>query len=116
MNPLQSIPPKVRQVAYLVAALAGVVLGALQVGYASADAPQPTWVDVAFDVLGYLVVALGLTAASNLPSYEDVVEGDAPAPDVRGRHELGHTSLVTALIVVALVLLILFLLGPLAVR
>jgi hypothetical protein len=40
MNPLQSIPPTVRKWFYVGYAVALIVLGAIQVGYGSADAPS----------------------------------------------------------------------------
>ena len=63
MNPLTDIlPAKVRKYVYAVYALAGVVVGALAVaGVEVGKAP---------DVLAYLGIALGLTAASNTPAPE----------------------------------------------
>lgn len=79
MNPLQQIPPAVRKWLYLAYAIVGLVLGGFQV------AGQDTIADVSvikcLAVLAYVGTALGFTAASNLPSYEDVVEGEASPPD-----------------------------------
>lgn len=72
-NPLTFFPARVRQIAYVTYAVIAVILGATQVGYASADAGTPVFVDVAFDVLGYLGLVLGLTAAAN-------VSGTPPEP------------------------------------
>lgn len=80
-NPLQQIPPAVRSSLYIVSALVGLALGATQVGYQAAEAGFPTWLKVALSVYAFLAGALGLTAASNMPSYEDVVEGDADPGD-----------------------------------
>jgi hypothetical protein len=71
-NPLQSIPPRVRQALYVLYGLAGLALAIL-----------PVW-DVEVDKLATTLViigtAFGFTAASNVPSYVDVVEGDAEPP------------------------------------
>lgn len=63
MNPLTDvIPAKVRKYIYALFALAGIVVGALAVaGQDVGKAP---------DVLAYLSIALGLTAASNTPEAE----------------------------------------------
>ena len=104
MNPLQSIPPVVRKWAYLVYALVGLVLGGLQVyGVANLGALD---VSKSLEVLAYIGIPLGFTAASNLPSYEDVVEGDAAPP----RDQLGVMSLERVLVIVILGLFALFLL------
>ena len=64
-NPLTFFSPTVRKVVYVTYAVLAVLFGATQVGYASADVAQPVFLDVAFDVLGYLGLVLGLTAAAN---------------------------------------------------
>ena len=101
-NPLTSLPPRVRQGLYLLYALAGVALAVLPIYD----------VDVAREaqVLVILGAAFGLTAASNVPSYTDVVEGDAAPP------ERGAIDAVTALVVVVLVVVLLLLLGLIPVR
>jgi len=73
-NPLSSIPPQVRRWLYVIYALVGLLLGACQV--AGADTIFGADVTTCLAVLAYVGTALGLTAASNMPSYEDVVEGD----------------------------------------
>jgi hypothetical protein len=100
MNPLTALPPRVRQAFYVVAASVGLFLGACQVYDAETLFGGAVDVDKALQVLGYVSVALGLTAASNLPSYEDVAEGDAAPPD----H--GEITLVGVLIVVLVVAVI----------
>lgn len=64
MNPLTSIPPKVRKVLYLVYGVVGLVLGAFQV--AGVDAVGPVDVSTALAVYAYVGVALGFTAGSNV--------------------------------------------------
>ena len=53
MNPLADYPAA-RRVAYYVSFLAGLILGGIQVGYASADAGQPTWLTVALSVFAFV--------------------------------------------------------------
>lgn len=72
MNVLQNIPVKVRRWVYSLYSLAGVVVGALAV----ADVQ----VGKAPDVLAYLGVALGITAATNAvetkPDDEAIASGE----------------------------------------
>lgn len=56
---------QVRRTIYLVYALVGIVLGAIQVAFATASVDQPAWFMITFAVYAYLGVALGLTAFSN---------------------------------------------------
>ena len=75
MNVLTDIlPANVRRYVYAGYALLGVILGAVQVGYLSAEAGQPEWLTVTLGVFAFVGTALGLTAASN-------------TPDTNGRHE-----------------------------
>ena len=68
MNPLTGIlPAKARKYVYAVYALVGVALGAIQVGY---GVTEPQWLTVSLAVYAFLGAALGLTAASNVPSPE----------------------------------------------
>lgn len=99
MNPLTSIPPRVRQVLYVLYALAGLALAIL-----------PLYdVDVSREAQVLVIVgtAFGLTAASNMPTFKDVVEGDAPAPD-RGESSIvvAAAALVILAVIVWLVLLL----------
>jgi hypothetical protein len=112
MNPLTALPPRVRQAFYVVAASVGLFLGACQVYDAHTLFGGAVDVDKALQVLGYVSVALGLTAASNLPSYEDVAEGDAAPPQIDGRDnwiapdDRGEITLVGVLVVVLVVAVI----------
>lgn len=90
MNPLTSIPPRVRQVLYVLYALAGLALAVL-----------PLYdVDVSREaqVLVVIGTAFGLTAASNMPTYRDVVEGDVPPPDERGASDIVAVAAVLVII------------------
>lgn len=59
--------PAVRRVLYVVSFIVGLVLGGCQVGFASADASQPTWLTVALAVYAFAGAYLGITAATNTP-------------------------------------------------
>lgn len=65
MNPLTALPTKGRKWIYVSYATLGIAFGATQVGFATANVDQPTWLLVAFGVFGYLGTALGLVAAAN---------------------------------------------------
>jgi hypothetical protein len=79
-NPFASIPPKARQYLYLAYALVGLFLGGVQVyGLTHLGALD---VGKALEVVAYIGIPLGFTAASNMPSFEDVVDGETPPPAV----------------------------------
>lgn len=60
------IPAAARKKVYAVFALIGVILGAVQVAYASiASSGQPAWLTAALAVYAFLGGALGLTARAN---------------------------------------------------
>ena len=65
MNPLES-NPAARRRTYQAFWIVGLLLGATQVGYAAADAGQPTWLTVALAVFAFLGVGIGYTAARNV--------------------------------------------------
>lgn len=66
MNPLQQ-NPRLRARVYNAFWLLGLALGGTQVGFASADAGQPTWLTVALAVYAFLGTGVGYTAAQNTP-------------------------------------------------
>lgn len=67
------LSPAARKTAYTIAAVVGVLLGAVQVGFASAEAGQPTWLTVALAVYAFGAGALGFTTArANTPPSDDV--------------------------------------------
>jgi hypothetical protein len=107
MNPLTSLPPKVRLWAYMILGLAALVVAGLK-------AADGDWLEFA----GYVLGGLGFgTSASNVPSYRDVVEGDAPppidgvdnyvrgTPDDRGAITIERAVVIFILVVLALVVL-----------
>lgn len=65
-NPLHdALTPATRQKLYVTYGVVGLGLGATQVGYAAADAGQPTALTVALAVFAFIGTGLGFTAASN---------------------------------------------------
>ena len=76
------IPAAYRKVVYAVYAVVAFVLGATQVGYATAGEGQPEWLQVAFAVLGYTGLALGVLATANTPRQDEPVD-----VNVVGRHQ-----------------------------
>lgn len=73
MNPLTDIlPAKWRGYVYTTYALVGVSLGGCQVGYVAGGDATPDWLTRALAVFAYVGVAIGATAAANVP---------APTPD-----------------------------------
>lgn len=78
-NPLVGVlTPRIRQVVYVVLALAGVALAVLQIVYDT----DPIWLNKAEEVLAYLgTIGLGTLAASNIARQDpqpgpDVAEGE----------------------------------------
>lgn len=59
------IPAHLRKKVYGIYALIGTLIGAIQVGFASAGEEQPKAILVALAVYAYLGVALGATARAN---------------------------------------------------
>lgn len=72
MNILTEIPPLWRKRLYVTYGFIGLVIGAVQVGFASAQMGQPTWLNVVLAVFGFTGTALGFTAASNTPRREEL--------------------------------------------
>lgn len=73
------IPAPVRQMVYGCFAVLGVVLGAMQVGFASADVGQPLWLTVSLAVYAFLGTAIGFTARANtvrLGSASDEIDAE----------------------------------------
>lgn len=88
MNPLTMLPAKYRRAIYGFYATLGISFGAVQVGFATADVSQPTWLLVAFGVFGYLGTALGLVAVSNVTPDrrpQDVTFGLSPGATIDGQ-------------------------------
>ena len=56
---------RARAVIYAVYVVAVVIIGAVQVGYASLDMGQPAWLTAALAIVGYLGAPVGALAAVN---------------------------------------------------
>ena len=59
------ITPTIRRTIYVIMAVAGLGIGATQVGYSSISAEQPDWLTVATAVYAYLSGGSGILAALN---------------------------------------------------
>ena len=64
-NPLAYVSDRTRLAVYTVVASVTLIIGAIQVGYASLDAPQPDWLTVALAVVPFLAAGIGYTAATH---------------------------------------------------
>lgn len=71
------IPVNVRRIIYLSLAIAGLALGACQVGYASVAIPAPSWLIVASAVYGFLGGSGGVLAVLNTPAPAQEIEQEA---------------------------------------
>lgn len=74
MNITHYIPAAWRKPIYAVFAVAGVVLGAIQVGIAATDAGNPEWLNIALAVFPFVATAVGFTAAANTTKPQDEVD------------------------------------------
>lgn len=74
-NPLADAPG-IRKAVYVLFWLAGLVLGATQVGFATADAGTPDALKVALGVYAFLGGAIGFTASQNTPENGELDEED----------------------------------------
>ena len=60
--------PETRGKIYWVFAVLGLILGATQVGFSSAELGQPTWLTVLLAVYSFVGGAIGFTAEANTPT------------------------------------------------
>jgi len=98
-NPLSGIlSPATRKALYAVYGVLGLAVGAVQAWCAASDAHQPSWLNGATAVLAYVGVALGFTAASNVPTPDT----DEPG----GGGDAGWSTTELCLVVIAAVLLL----------
>ena len=82
-SPLTDVlPPQVRRTVYIVFALVGLALGALQVGFSAAVSETPGWLTVTLAVFPFVSTALGFTAASNTVLGNAVASRPAPPADL----------------------------------
>lgn len=66
MNPLAD-KPGLRKKVYSAFWLVGLLLGALQVGYAADDGDDPNWILPSLAVYAFLGTGVGYTASKNTP-------------------------------------------------
>ena len=65
MNISSYIPAAWRKPIYGAFAVAGVVIGAIQVGFAAAEAGNPLWLNITLAVFPFVAGAVGFTASAN---------------------------------------------------
>ena len=65
MNISTYIPAAWRKPIYGAFAVAGVVIGAIQVGFAAAEAGNPLWLNITLAVFPFVAGAIGFTASAN---------------------------------------------------
>ena len=65
MNISAYIPAAFRKPLYGAFAVAGVVIGAIQVGFAAAEAGNPLWLNITLAVFPFVAGAIGFTASAN---------------------------------------------------
>lgn len=75
------IPASWRKPVYAAYALAGAIIGAVQVGYLSAEAGQPLWLTVTLAVYGFLGTAIGFTASANTPASGTPTGNESVVPE-----------------------------------
>jgi hypothetical protein len=83
MNIAEYIPARLRKPTYGILAVAFLIVGAVQVAYASINEANPPWLVVALAVVPFVASAVGFAAHGNTyvtPSREDVEE--APIEEV----------------------------------
>jgi hypothetical protein len=109
VNPLNEYP-KVRKAAYIFQWAVNLVLGVLGIVFLNTYDEVPEWFIIAGLVFNFIWSYTGLTAQQNMPSYENVVEGDAPPPPPEDLDDQrGLTTSELCLIVIAAVVVIVFL-------
>ena len=65
MNISSYIPAAWRKPIYGAFAVAGVVIGAIQVGFSAAEVGNPLWLNITLAVFPFLAGAVGFTASAN---------------------------------------------------
>ena len=65
MNISSYIPAAWRKPIYGAFAVAGVIIGAIQVGFSAAEVGNPLWLNITLAVFPFLAGAVGFTASAN---------------------------------------------------
>ncbi len=66
-----------RKIIYSAYVVAGVLLGAAQVGFAAVNGGQPEWLTISLAILAYLSIPVGGLALVNTPKSSDPIVSDA---------------------------------------
>jgi len=74
----EMIPSTWRKIIYAGYAIIGVLIGAIQVGFAAAEMGQPVWLTVTLAVYAFVGGAVGLTASSHTPQAKHVESSPEP--------------------------------------
>ena len=74
MNISAYIPPGLRKPIYGAFAVAGVIIGAIQVGIAAIGAENPEWLLVTLAVFPFVAGAVGFTASANTNQTQDDID------------------------------------------
>lgn len=82
MNITQYIPARARRPIYGAFAVIGVVIGALQVGYAAVDVANPQWLLVTLAVFPFVAGAVGFTAQAATDATAMTVDPDSVPDDI----------------------------------
>ena len=71
MNISSYIPASFRKPLYGAFAVIGVIIGAIQVGFAAAEAGNPLWLNITLAVFPFVAGAVGFTASANTNQNSD---------------------------------------------
>ena len=82
MNISTYIPATWRKPIYGAFAVAGVIIGAIQVGFAAAEAGNPLWLNITLAVFPFVAGAVGFTASANTSNDLDVADTISARHDV----------------------------------
>ena len=74
MHATLAMSPRARTIVYAVIGAVSLVVGAIQVGYASVNEANPDWLTIALAVVPFLAAGLGYTAATHTPSETTTVQ------------------------------------------
>jgi hypothetical protein len=77
----EMIPSTWRKAIYAGYAIIGVIIGAIQVGFAAAELGQPVWLTVTLAVYAFVGGAVGLTASTHTPQQKHVEPSIDHGPD-----------------------------------
>jgi hypothetical protein len=105
VNPLSEYP-QVRKAAYIFQWAVNLILGILGIVFLNTYDEMPEWFIIAGLVFNFIWSYTGLTAQQNMPSYEDVVEGDVPPPQPEG----GAVNWLAVVLVLVAIILVIFIL------